>query len=71
LFVRRKFAIAVHWAHLRAMSAGDLPLVDLPFVPPANDPDVESERIVAALSESLRRLRAGQPLDARRRLISA
>jgi hypothetical protein len=45
--------------------------VDLPFVPPANDSDAESERIVAALSESLRRLRAGQRLDARRRLVSA
>ena len=47
------------------MSAGDLPPVDLPFFPPANDPpadrDHESDRIVAALRESLRRLQAGQP----------
>ena len=46
------------------MSAGDLPPVDLPFFPPANDPPVdrdhESDRIVAALRESLRRLQAGQ-----------
>ena len=71
MFVRRKFAIRADWAHLRAMSVGDLPLVDFPFIPPANDVDRESEHIVAALSESLRRLRAGKRLDARRRLISA
>jgi hypothetical protein len=42
------------------MCAGELPLVDLPPLAPANDPDVEGEEIVAALTESLRRLQASR-----------